>query len=628
MPKPARPSDVVVGLLTENTTKLISQAVRLLRSIRWFGGGLAQSRVVVCTVGELDARAQDALRALGAELRVVSRFHPANPTANRHQLIASLLGEPEPMMFLLDCDTIVAQDPLPYLELENFQAKVAPAATVSDEVFERLFAHFGLAKPPRSCVTGQSLVPTIPYFNGGVLAIPLDIARRLAPAWRRYNQSLADAPELVMPCQRHMHQASLSLALAETGVPWRELPLAMNFQTNAATSPAPAYWMTTDPVIVHYHQLATEDGYLLPTPYAGVQARIDTFNRRLEAEGIERRPSRRDENGASQPIVVLGMHRSGTSLAAQTIHALGAWVGGPDALTPGDMFNPTGHWELRAAVELDDEILHAMSADVSNGAKVDVGVLAPETRREFVDRARTVVAPLLGHGPFVLKDPRMSLLLPIWREALGEPVCVIVWRHPLSVARSLETRDRLPTLRALALWECYKRILLRDSEGLPRILVSYEELVAEPERMVARLLEELTAHGVRGLRLPTSEELRLIVKDEFNRSGRKVTHDESILSTDQRALLEALRSGSALREPVPPCSPHTLAMMETLGRLDRTIAGLRRERSDRDDLFKAVFSSRSWRLGYLLTSLLRRVTGRAEIPAPERWEALRRASEE
>ena len=108
-----RASDVVVGLLTENTPRMLGQAIRLLRSIRWFGGALARARVVVCGVGSLESEARKALEALGAEVRVVSRFHPANPTANRHQLIAELLDAPEEVLFLLDCDTIVSRS-LPF----------------------------------------------------------------------------------------------------------------------------------------------------------------------------------------------------------------------------------------------------------------------------------------------------------------------------------------------------------------------------------------------------------------------------------------------------------------------------------------------------------------------------------
>src|SRR4029077_5087654 len=101
---PVRAADVVVGLLTENTSPMLTQAIRLLRSLRWFGGELAGARVVVCGVGPLESGARAAIEALGAEVRTVSRFHPANPTANKLQLLAELLDAPQEILFLLDCD--------------------------------------------------------------------------------------------------------------------------------------------------------------------------------------------------------------------------------------------------------------------------------------------------------------------------------------------------------------------------------------------------------------------------------------------------------------------------------------------------------------------------------------------
>jgi hypothetical protein len=634
MSTPIAPTDVVVGLLTENTTRMLSQTTRLLRSIRWFGGKLAESRIVVCTVGRLGAESERELCELGAEVRVVSRFHPANPTANRHQLIAELLDAPESLLFLLDCDTIIARDPLPFLDGVNFQAKIAPTPTVNDAVFERLFSFFGIPKPPRSYVTGLDGTPTVPYFNGGVLAMPRAIARTLAPVWRRYNQVLADRPELVAPCQRHMHQASLTLALVETGVPCRELPLAMNFQINATHVAAPRDWATTDPVIVHYHHLATDDGLLLPCPYPAVQARIEAFNDRAKAEGLGPTGAPAPRGVTSRPVLVLGMHRSGTSLLAQLVRELGAYAGAPDELTPSDMFNPTGFWELKAVVALNEEILATLGATVTDCASADSSRLPAEARRRFLDRAAKVTDTLRGSGPCVLKDPRIALLVPFWREVLGDPVCVIVWRHPSAVARSLQTREQRSRVWSLALWEHYNRTVIRDTEGLTRVLVSYEEILADPERATRDLHAQLAAAGVEGLTLPDRDAIFRIVNDDFNRSGRVTNGDETLLDADQRALLSDLRSGAALRGIVAETSPRTLELLRELGRAETLIAGLRtnvvtlrRTLGDRDQLIRSVFESRSWRVGHGMSKIVRSFAGPDPISAVDQWERLKRESE-
>jgi hypothetical protein len=617
------PGDVVVGILTENTASMLVQAIRLVRSIRWFGGELAGVRIVACGVGELEAGARATLESLGVEIRTVTRFHPANPTGNRHQLLAELLDAPEEVLFLLDCDTIVVRDPLPYLRNDAFQAKVVPTVTVTDAVFDRLFAHFALPKPPRAYVTGIDRVPTVPYFNAGVIAIPKTLARTLAPVWRRYNVSLADNPELVAPCQRHMHQASLTLALIETGIPVAELPPAMNFQLNATHLTPPPGFAETDPAIIHYHYLATDDGFLLPCPYPQAQQRIEMFHERMLAEGFTREESRPRER-ESRAIVVAGMHRSGTSLVAQLVHALGVYAGQPDELTAADMFNPTGYWEHRGAFDLDREILGRLTASWSDVGSADLSRLPDAERADYVARAEAIARSLHGRGPFLLKDPRMSLLFPLWQQALGNPVCVIAWRDPVAVARSLATRDGRPLLASIAVWEHHLRTLLRDTAGVPRVLVSYEQLLAEPLRTARELHEALTRFGVPDLTVPSEERLRQIVHRDFDRSSRGIAPaDHSHLDADQRALVDALRSGAALREPVAPTSPRTLELLAELSTFEQNEEMLRGELTERDLLLSAVFQSRSWRVGQHATGVLRLLKRTKSVSAEERWNALR-----
>ncbi|MCU1245024.1 MAG: putative glycosyltransferase [Acidobacteria bacterium] len=603
---------------------MLTQAIRLLRSIRWFGGGLAQSRIVVCAVGSLQGDAREELEALGAETRIVSRFHPANPTGNRHQLLSELLVAPEQLLFLLDCDTIVVQDPLPYLRTDAFQGKVAPTPTVSDEVFERLFAHFHLVKPPRTHLARLSGTLMIPYFNAGVLAIPRALAQILAPVWRKYNEILADEPHLVAPCQRHMHQASLSLALAATGIPCAELPEELNFQINAQQVAQPPGFAESDPVIVHYHHLATDDGFLLPCPYPGTQARIEQFHERLRAEGIAE-AHQAAETRSSRPVVVLGMHRSGTSVVTELLTTLGMYVGTPGELTPADMFNPTGYWEYREAVKIDTEIMEALSASwTDNIAGADVSRLSVEQYAAFLARAREVVRSLGGHGTFLLKDPRMSLLFPLWRRVLESPVCVIAWREPLAVARSLWTRDRQPLLVSLALWEHYNRTLLRDSAGLARLLVSYDELLADPERIAGELHASLTALGVPGLQLPGAERIGQTVNADFNRSGPRARTEESLLDPGQHELLAALRSGAALHEPVAPTPARTLELLAEFATFETRQEALLADVAELDDLLRAVFKSRSWRVGHSATMFVQRLRRTSAITALDRWRQSKR----
>jgi hypothetical protein len=627
-PSPLRAEDVVVGCVTENTPKFLGQALRLVQSIRWLGGKLAQSRVVVGAVEQIDRHARRAFESLGAEVRIVARFHARNPSANRLQIFDELRGGSERHFLIL-----VVRDPLRFLLREVFQAKITPFPTVTHEVFERLFRHFGLPLPAKTFVTGYSGTPTIPYFNAGVLSIPQAHAERLAPEWKRYNARLADDPALAAPCEKHIHQAALALALAATGIPVREAGAELNYQVNATDFPAPRGYAEIDPVIIHYHDRVNGEGLLLPIPFPKAQERVQTFHAKLAEErsrSVGIRGAGRAELGAGRsgavlpapssplpaPIAVLGMHRSGTSIVAQILNAMGCYAGRSDELAPPDVFNPSGYWEHREVVALNDEILAALGANWLEPANADVSKLTDDVRRAFVDRARSIAARLGEHGTWLVKDPRMSLLMPIWHEALGRPVCVLVWREPLAVGRSLLRRDGLPIVIGLALWEEYTRAMLAGTAALPRILFSYEELMADPAQSTARLQRELEAAGI-DLQSPSERELRMLIDPSLDHNA---CDEEGLLNAHQSALREALRSGSL---DVPPIQQATRDLLAAFWQHGREDAPLRKRSRELELLLDSIFASRSWRIGFAVTRFWRKLRPSGEPTAAEKWRKLR-----
>jgi hypothetical protein len=629
--QPITPDDIVIGCVTEDNPKYLGQALRLLQSIRWFGGELAKSRIVVGAVEHIDGRARRALESYGASVRIVPRFHARNGSGNRLQLFDELRDGSEQHFLMLDCDTIVVRDPLPLLHRHVFQARIAPLPTVTHEVFERLFAHFGLGLPERTHVTGYTHTPTIPYFNAGVFLIPADLAAKLAPEWRRFNAILASDPSLVSPCERHLHQAALALALAVSGIPTEATGVELNYQLNMTQFPAPPGYLDVDPAIIHYHHLVDDDGLLLPCPFPRAQARIDQFHERLREErsrntGFAR--TRSDESSAPKQVAVLGMHRSGTSLVGRILHAMGCYAGEETQLAPPDVFNPTGYWEHRDVWALDEEILKALDSTWLDPANADVALLDVEQRTRFVDAARAITKHLDEHGTWMIKDPRLSLLFPLWRDALDRPLCVLVWRDASSVARSLHGRDAMLHIIALALWEEYNRSMLTATIGLPRVLVSYEELIATPVECVAKLHADLMAAGARDLRALSVEEIHHAIDPQLNRNG---DGEEAMLNRDQLALEDALRDRSALQwSSVTPTRDATRELLATHNQQSREITRLReaaplpREDEEASSLLEAVFASRSWRLGFGLSRLYRRFVRSTEPTAEERWRQRQR----
>jgi hypothetical protein len=205
-------------------------------------------------------------------------------------------------------------------------------------------------------------------------------------------------------------------------------------------------------------------------------------------------PARTD---ATLNVVVLGMHRSGTSAVAGALHAAGLSSGGDGRLVGARHDNPAGFAERTDVVGLDERLLSSLgwtwdTPDTEPARE-------PPARDELVLEGRAMVSAALdGHEPWAIKDPRMSLLLPWWRQVLLDRfVAVVVVREPGEVAWSLALRDGFPSGLGLALWGTYYRHLAAGLAGLPVIVADYGALTAAPARVVPQLLQGLGRLGVR-----------------------------------------------------------------------------------------------------------------------------------
>jgi hypothetical protein len=200
----------------------------------------------------------------------------------------------------------------------------------------------------------------------------------------------------------------------------------------------------------------------------------------------------------SLAVLVLGMHRSGTSLATEILRELGLWLGPEQGLIGASDGNPRGHFELLAGVEFDNEVLR-----LAGGSWDGPPVMSS------IDALATTMRPAVdlwfeGRAPLAFKDPRLCLTLPVWMPALaGYDVRIVhLFRDPQAVARSLVTRNEasdIPTSRfakgdmtaadALALWGEYNSRACRyaDQFGIRRLPVWYDALIEAPAMQVRRI---------------------------------------------------------------------------------------------------------------------------------------------
>lgn len=249
-------------------------------------------------------------------------------------------------------------------------------------------------------------------------------------------------------------------------------------------------------------------------------------------------------------VLVVGMHRSGTSVAARLLNLMGCYIGAPEELMPAKPDNPTGFWERLDVYELNEAILETAGVNwLTARFVVEPESLPPATATELRERAAAIVEHLETHRPWVLKDPRFSLVHPVWRPLLEEPVAVLVHRNPLQVAKSLERRNQVPTPVGVALWELYTLSALSMTREMPRFAVGYGEFLTRPIETTERLHRWLTDLGATGIEMPAEEAVREFVDPGLFRARADEDDERDHLNERRSELLGALRDGSVLSEP-------------------------------------------------------------------------------
>ncbi|WP_220812647.1 glycoside hydrolase family 99-like domain-containing protein [Pseudomonas paralcaligenes] len=228
--------------------------------------------------------------------------------------------------------------------------------------------------------------------------------------------------------------------------------------------------------------------------------------------------------GLTRVFVVLGMHRSGTSVITRALKALGVELG--DNLMPAaENNNEKGFFEDLDIHELNTRLLHALGTSWDRLGEIDLAHCLDSELAPWRDEALAILrAKLPEHGLFAFKDPQTCLLLPFWQRVLAElslePCYLICLRNPLSVAASLHKRDDITPARAQLLWAHYQLAALRYSEGARRIVVDYDAMLDQPLQQLARIA---TAFDM-PLPEADSDEMREFEQDFLSQGLRHTRH--------------------------------------------------------------------------------------------------------
>ncbi|MFV0513513.1 MAG: tetratricopeptide repeat protein [Jhaorihella sp.] len=187
-------------------------------------------------------------------------------------------------------------------------------------------------------------------------------------------------------------------------------------------------------------------------------------------------------DNAASTFVVLGMHRSGTSALARCVNLLGARI--CNDLMAANSFNATGYWEPRSVVRLNDEVIGHFDRHWADPKPFPGDWTGSPAFERFATSAEETMDEEFGRsGTVVVKDPRLSRVLPVWGNAIGSrnarPVYLIACRNPLEVARSLAFRDKLSVRHGLQLWLSYMLEAEYHTRGSQRRVIHYEDLLRD-----------------------------------------------------------------------------------------------------------------------------------------------------
>jgi glycosyltransferase involved in cell wall biosynthesis len=211
-------------------------------------------------------------------------------------------------------------------------------------------------------------------------------------------------------------------------------------------------------------------------------------------------------------IVVLGMHRSGTSAIARGLEILGVSLG--SNLIPGNFDNEKGFWEDEDLVELNESIQEILGYQWYGTELNSPMDWSNEQLQKKKEEARALITDKASQTElFGFKDPRTAINIEFWLkvfdEADLEPRFIISFRNPIDVAMSLEARNGLPITKSLYLWGNSLLRSLRYTSGSKRIVVSLEKLLESPEQEIERISNALA--------IPLTDDRSLISEyiDEF-----------------------------------------------------------------------------------------------------------------
>jgi hypothetical protein len=264
-------------------------------------------------------------------------------------------------------------------------------------------------------------------------------------------------------------------------------------------------------------------------------------------------------------LIILGMHRSGTSSVAGFFQHTGVYFGPSEQAFDLHRTNQKGFFERKDVVRINDRILESTGASWITPERFPRSVPVSFDRHELYREASAIVSELSTQRDWFVKDPRMCVTLPFWKKLFSDPVYLLVLRNPLNVAKSLAKRGDCSIPTGLALWERYTRDMFHHTKDSKRLIVSFESIMADPFVEMSRLIKDLAVLTGHALKMPGD-----VLQSWFDRNlvhheakeNELAEYATTAMLNLYRDVTEAKEQSRAVTETITRSSHHLLLELE------------------------------------------------------------------
>lgn len=202
----------------------------------------------------------------------------------------------------------------------------------------------------------------------------------------------------------------------------------------------------------------------------------------------------KERRDCRQALLVIGMHRSGTSALTRLINLHGVALGSDLLEAAPD--NEAGFWENRKVVEFHERVLAVLGSSWDDPRELRADWFEQIQAAGLFDELAALIVDEFGDAPiWAVKDPRLCRLLPMWLKTLArlniEPRLIFAMRHPGEVVGSLIQRNHLSAAAASLVWLRHLAEPEQASRDASRSIVDYSAVLGDWRTCMARIADDL-----------------------------------------------------------------------------------------------------------------------------------------